>query len=88
MCLPEKKAMLLSFSGVDLDDPSEKFDFDSYMSVAKIPDNNFSKALVRYLNHIKITYTPNQPLEAKAYPGVRLFGRPHTQDYYDTQMIF
>jgi hypothetical protein len=78
VCLPEKKEALLSFSGVEQEDQTNDFTLISYEVSAKIPDDNFSRALVRYISHIKLIYTPNAPIQAKAYPGVRLFGRPHT----------
>lgn len=76
VCLPEKRAALLQFPGVEQEDTSYDFNLDSYQIAAKIPETNYSSALVRYISHIKLVYKPNQPLEAKAYPGVRLFGLP------------
>lgn len=76
VCLPEKRAALLQFPGVEQEDAHYDFNLDSYQIAAKIPENNFSSALVRYISHIKLVYKPNQPLEAKAYPGARLFGHP------------
>ena len=71
-CLPQKKHMLLSPNGINKEDSSK--DFNSYAPVVQLDSTNSSKALVRYLSHIKIQYTPSEPIIAKAYPGVRLFG--------------
>lgn len=81
LCLPEKKSMLLGFAGVEQEDTSYDFSFTTYKIAAKMHDNDFSSALVRYLNHIKINYATDCPLEAKAYPGIRLFGREKDVSY-------
>jgi len=75
LCLPHIGSALLAFPGVIQENPTEEFSFDSYMPSVKIEENSFSKALVRYISHVKISYEPNKPLEAKAYTGVRLFGK-------------
>jgi hypothetical protein len=77
VCLPEKKEALLQFSGVQQENPRYDFNLTSYKAAARLSDNDFSSALVRYISHIKFISKPNSPLEAKAYSGVRLFGRPH-----------
>jgi hypothetical protein len=74
-CNPNIKNALLDFPGVDQENSENEFDFDSYMPSVKLPDTNFSKAIVRYISHVKILYKPREPIEAKAYTGVRLFGR-------------
>ena len=73
-CLPSLKSALLNFPGVTLEDQSSEFSFESYQPSVKLPDNDFSKAIVRYISHIKINYKPGKPIVAKAYTGVRLFG--------------
>ncbi len=75
MCLPNMKNAVLDFPGVTQEDPSNEFNFETYQPSVKLPDNNFSKAIVRYISHIKINYKPGRPIEAKAYTGVRLFGQ-------------
>jgi hypothetical protein len=77
-CLPEKKALLLDFLGVEQDDATSEFDLTSHQAAVRIQQNDFSAALVRYISHIKISYKPSHPIEAKAYPGVRLFGQTKT----------
>jgi hypothetical protein len=77
-CLPEKKEALLSFCGVEQENTSIDFDFTSYQVSAKIQNDSFSSALVRFISHIKIIYTPDAPIEAIAYFGVRLFGNSYT----------
>lgn len=76
LCKPEMKSALLGFPGVDLEDTNHKFSFDSYMPSVKLQSGNFMKAIVKYISHVKITYDPNGPISAKAYTGVRLFGKP------------
>jgi hypothetical protein len=41
----------------------------------KTLSEEYTSTLVRQIGHIKIVYNPNQPLEAKAYYGARLFSR-------------
>ncbi len=77
-CLPEKKALLLDFLGVEQDDATQEFDLTSHQAAVRIQQNDFSAALVRYISHIKISYKPSHPIEAKAYPGVRLLGQTKT----------
>jgi len=81
LCLPEKKNMLLEFVGVNQEDPAYEFDFISYKAAAKMQDSRYSSALVRYLNHIKISYNKEGEIDAKAYPGIRLFGREKDVSY-------
>jgi len=75
LCLTEKKSALLNFLGVEMENHSYDFNLEEFDRSVMLPDNNFSSALVRYISHVKISYEPNKPLEAKAYPGVRLFGK-------------
>ena len=75
LCLPNLRSALLDFPGVEQENPDRDFSFNSYVPSAKLPDNNFSKAIVRYISHVKLSYKPNTPIEAKAYTGVRLFGK-------------
>ena len=74
ICLPHLSSALLAFPGVIQENQTEEFSFDSYIPSVKIEGNNFSKALVRYISHVKINYEPGKATEAKAYTGVRLFG--------------
>ena len=75
LCLPNLKSALLGFPGVEQENSNYDFNLDSYMPSVKLPDRNFSKAIVRYISHVKLSYEPNAPIEAKAYTGVRLFGK-------------
>ncbi len=77
-CVPEKKDALLQFMGIEQEDLKRNFDTSVYKPTVKIPDNDFSSALVRYISHVKLMYGPNQNILAKAYPGVRLFGASYT----------
>jgi hypothetical protein len=88
VCLPEKKEALLQFSGVEQEEPRYDFNLTSYKAAARISDSDFSSALVRYISHIKLIYKANCPLEAKAYPGVRLFGRPHQPTGQSSEGIY
>jgi len=81
LCLPEKKDALLEFIGVDQEDTKRNFDTAVYRPIVKFENNDCSRALVRYISHIKLVYEPDHGLSAKAYPGVRLFGCPNTPSY-------
>jgi hypothetical protein len=74
LCEPKLKSILLEFPGVEQENPEYEFNLDSYIPSVKLPDKDFSKAIVRYISHVKISYEPDKPIEAKAYTGVRLFG--------------
>jgi hypothetical protein len=83
LCRTDKKSALFCFPGVEQEDMNNDFDLKSYMTVVKIPDNTFSSALVRYISHVKLSYEPHYPIEAKVYTGVRLFG---SENDYKTSM--
>jgi hypothetical protein len=76
LCIPEKREALLDFTGAEQEDSESDFDFQTYMVAPRLPDSDYSSALVRYISHVKLLYSPYHKLEAKAYPGVRLFGTP------------
>lgn len=78
VCIPQKKDALLQFMGIDQEDVKRNFDSSIYKPTVKIPDDDFSSALVRYISHVKLVYGPDQQISAKAYPGVRLFGALNT----------
>jgi hypothetical protein len=75
ICLPNMKSALLDFPGVSQEDPTNEFNFESYLPSVKLNDENFSKAIVRYISHVKVKYKPGNLTQAKAYTGVRLFGK-------------
>jgi len=77
-CTSKKKVTLMSFLGAEQDDNTSVFDLTSYRAAVRLQNNDFSAALVRYISHIKISYKPNHSIEAKAYPGIRLFGKNKT----------
>jgi hypothetical protein len=74
VCCREKKTEVLNFLGVSQEDPSQPFSISSYKIAVLLPSEASVNALVRYISHVKLCHKPGQPLEAKAYPGVRLFG--------------
>lgn len=73
ICLPEKRDALLQYPGVEHPDDFSGGVMKPFISVSQHLDNIFSGSLVRYISHVKIVYLPDRPLEAKAYPAVRLF---------------
>ena len=75
MCVQEKRKALLDFLGIEQEN-NDEFNFETYMVAPKIGSNNYSSALVRYISHVKIVYDPKKGFEAKAYPGIRVFGKP------------
>jgi len=76
LCLPEKRDALINFL------PDTNYEYISSLIkkeeplilATKILDDKFIPNLVRQMGHIKIVYCHNNPLEAKAYFGGRLFG--------------
>jgi hypothetical protein len=74
ICLPEKRDALLQYPGVEHPDDFSGGVMKPFVSISQHLDNIFSGSpLVRYISHVKIVYLPGRPLEAKAYPAVRLF---------------
>jgi len=73
MCLAQKRDALLRYPGVEHPDDFTGGVMKPFASVSQHLDNLFSGLLVRYISHVKVVYVPNRPLEAKAYPAVRLF---------------
>jgi hypothetical protein len=74
VCCQEKKTEVLDFLGISNEDSSQSFDLSSYKIAVLLPSEKSASTMVRYLSHVKLSYQPGRPLEAKAYPGVRLFG--------------
>lgn len=72
LCNPEKYSALISYPGIETSENEYNTDMDFIPSI-KISDESKIKTLIRYISHIKITYSPDHKLEAKAYSGVRLF---------------
>ena len=77
LCNKEKYFSLLKFSGIEPQDYDEYFDPNKCTPAVMISEEEYSSALIRYISHIKLVYEPNKPIEAKAYPAVRLFGHPY-----------
>ena len=72
LCTIDKKKKVLKFIGSNIDEA--EFDFEKYSPIVKT-DNSSSSALIRYISHVKISYSLDGKIKAKAYPGVRLFGK-------------
>jgi len=73
MCLPQKRDALLLYPGVEHPNDFSGGVMRPFASVSQYFDDIFSGSLVRYISHVKVVYLPGRPLEAKAYPAVRLF---------------
>lgn len=73
MCLSQKRDALLQYPGVEHPDDFSDGVMRPFATVSEHLDNIFSGSLVRYISHVKVVYLPGRPLEAKAYPAVRLF---------------
>jgi len=82
VCCLQKKTEILRFLGITQEDDSRPFDLASYKIAVLLRSDAPINALVRYISHVKLCYTPSQPLQAKAYPGVRLFGNTLMQYDY------
>ena len=78
LCIAEKYDALMDFPGVMLKDSESVFNFDEYSPISVLQKNPSQSALYRFISHVKINYTPNQPVDAKAYCGVRLLGSDST----------
>ncbi|MBN1860783.1 MAG: hypothetical protein JW840_04895, partial [Candidatus Thermoplasmatota archaeon] len=81
MCLPEKRDALLRYPGVEHPDDFSGGVMKPLVSVSQHLDDIFSGSLVRYISHVKVVYIPGRPIEAKAYPAVRLFESSDTVFY-------
>jgi hypothetical protein len=81
LCLPKKKDAVLQFIGAEIEDPEKDFDLAVYKPILKIQHTKCSKALVRFISHVKLVYDHGCVLQAKAYPGVRLFGCTQNSSY-------
>jgi hypothetical protein len=79
LCIHDKKHALLNFIGIDNEEDNNVFDISSYIPSVLINNSQYTNALVRFISHIKIVYQPDKPIEVKAYPGIRLFGKPTTE---------
>lgn len=73
-CKTEKKEAILNFVGAEFSRFQEGLSIEEYMPSVMLSEHSKPKALVRYLSHIKIVYSPNEPIVVKAYPAVRLLG--------------
>lgn len=82
LCVQEKQDSLLRFTGFELEDINNNYDLNSFIPSVKLPDDGYSRASVRFISHIKIVYQSGQPLEAKAYLGVREYGIPNNGSAY------
>jgi len=71
MCVPEKRDALLEYSGIENVKTTMNGKLKPLISASKILDDISSYSIARYINHIKIVYRPEQPMEAKAYPAIR-----------------
>ena len=74
LCISDKYSSLLDFPGVQHEKMLNYFDLGHSMPITKMTTNSSSRAVVRFISHIKIIYQPNCPIEAKAYYGVRVLG--------------
>jgi len=72
LCHPEKYSALINYPGIETNENEYDNEAD-YIPSIKTSDNSKIKTLIRYISHIKISYSPYKKLEAKAYSGVRLF---------------
>jgi len=73
ICFPRKKEALMEYVGTSDDEYFSGGIMKPVTSSANILETIESAKIVRYINHVKIVYQPGKPLEAKAYPAVRLF---------------
>ena len=68
-CTPGQRAGLLAWPGVnDPGNSATPWPGDLMLASLLQPPDRFS-AIVRQLSHVKVSYQPGRPLEAKAYLG-------------------
>ncbi|MEM9824700.1 MAG: hypothetical protein AAF985_26670, partial [Bacteroidota bacterium] len=70
LCVPEKREALLEYPGGIHRFTTKKEWPAHWLEISKIEKNKNLSIYLRDLHHIKISYTPNQPLQAKAYLSV------------------
>ena len=73
MCIPKKRDALLGYQGMGNDEIFSGGIMKPVTSAVTHFDSQSPSTTVRYINHVKIVYQQGQPMEAKAYPAVRLF---------------
>ncbi len=82
ICLPEKRDALLTYSGIENIENFSGAVMKPLTSISRHLDKLISSPIIRYISHIKIVYQSGYPLEAKAYPAVRLF-EPAEESMYE-----
>lgn len=70
LCRPEKRDGLLSWFGISTHQADEALWPSNLLQASSARTDGALSTFIRYLNHIKIVFTPGKPLEAKAYPGL------------------
>ena len=88
LCNEEKHSALLNFPGIEPRDHDQNFNPKYCAPSVMMPEENFLSSLIRYISHIKLVYQPNKAVEAKAYPAVRLFGRPYDETTNQSSRLF
>ncbi len=84
LCQPAKEKGLLSFGGGVHRFMTDKIWPEHWLTASRQIKNRQLSAYLRNPHHIKITYRPQQPLEAKAYLGVKHLW-VHTKVLIDAQ---
>ena len=67
LCIPDKADAILNYPGYSVEKSYRDLWPSNLTNASTFVFPSFKSTLVRYLNHIKIVYQPNKPLEAKAY---------------------
>ena len=86
-CLPEKRDALLSYPGEEQDENFSGGVMKPLTSASQNLSDIISGIVVRYISHLKLVYEPGNPIEAKAYPAVRLFERSQDSTFEHSQMV-
>ena len=70
ICIPEKRDSLLSYEGISNDKSSTDLWPPYLLEMSRNLKSLAGSIIYRFINHIKIVYQPDFPLEAKAYLAV------------------
>lgn len=87
LCNNVKYSALLEFSGIEPQEYNKNFDSSDFMPSVMISNEKTNSALIRYISHIKLVYSPDKPTVAKAYPAVRLFGQFNNETSQTTTLF-
>lgn len=78
LCLPSKRDSLLAWQGYSNETHNHKIWPTPLVNTTHLPQPIYG-FMIRFINHIKVVYKPNQPVEAKGYLAMRQTGISQNQ---------